>query len=94
MAMIETFRHKGLKRFYEVNDTRDIGAQMLNRIEEILTLLDSAEKLDDLNIPGYRLHPLVGNRQGEWSIQVTSNWQISFRFENGHVLDVDLEDYH
>ncbi|MCB0085088.1 MAG: type II toxin-antitoxin system RelE/ParE family toxin [Caldilineaceae bacterium] len=92
--MIETFRHKGLKRFYEVNDTRGIGAQMRNRIEEILTLLDSAEKLDDLNIPGYRLHPLVGNRQGEWSIRVTSNWRITFRFENGHVLDVDLEDYH
>ena len=92
--MIKNIRHKGLKRLYERNDSRGIGAEMCARVEEILTLLDVAETPADMDIPGYRLHPLVGNRQGQWSVRVTGNWRITFRFEEGHVWNVDLEDYH
>lgn len=92
--MIENIRHRGLRRLYERGDRRGIGANMRDRVERILLILDQAETLDDMDIPGYRLHPLIGDRQGTWSIRVTGNWRITFRFEDGNVLDVDLEDYH
>lgn len=67
---------------------------MLARVEEILSILDAAESIEELDIPGYRLHPLTGNLKGLWSIRVTGNWRIVFRFENGEASDVDLIDYH
>jgi toxin HigB-1 len=59
-----------------------------------LSILDAAETIDEANIPGYRLHPLTGDRQGYWSMKVTSNWRITFRFVEGYAQDLDLEDYH
>jgi proteic killer suppression protein len=67
---------------------------MRARIARILFVLDQAESLEEIDMPGYRLHQLTGNRKGEWSIRVTGNWRIVFRFENGNVFDVNLEDYH
>jgi proteic killer suppression protein len=92
--MIESFRHKGLKRLYEKGDRSGIGANMVSRVEEILTILESAEAIEEADIPGYRLHPLTGNLKGFWSVRVTGNWRIIFRFENGAVQDLDLTDYH
>ena len=92
--MIESFRHKGLKRLYQLNDRSGIGGAMLGRVEEILSILDAAETISEIDIPGYRLHPLTGARKGYWSVRVTGNWRIVFRFENGAVWDVDLRDYH
>jgi proteic killer suppression protein len=93
-GMIENIRHRGLKRLYEQGDRRGIGANMRDRVERILLILDQAETVNDMDIPGYRLHSLTGDRKGVWSIRVTGNWRITFRFEDGNVLDVDLEDYH
>lgn len=67
---------------------------MLRRVEEILSILDAAEAISDLDIPGYRLHPLTGSLKGYWSLRVTGNWRIVFRFEDGAAWDVDLVDYH
>jgi proteic killer suppression protein len=67
---------------------------MRDRIERILSVLDQAETLEDLDIPGYRLHPLTGDRKGTWSIRVTGNWRITFVYADGDVFDLDLEDYH
>ena len=92
--MIESFSHKGLKRLHQKGDASGIGPNMLARVEEILTILNVAEKLADADIPGYRLHPLTGNLKGFWSIKVTGNWRVIFRFENGNVWDVDLVDSH
>ncbi len=92
--MIKSIKHKGLKRLYEQGDKSGIGANLRARIERILLILDEAQTLNDMNIPGYRLHPLTGNRQGMWSIRVTGNWRITFFFVDGDVVDVDLEDYH
>lgn len=92
--MIESIKHKNLKRLYERGDRSGIGANMRVRIERILLVLDEAQSLEEIDIPGYRLHPLTGGRQGTWSIRVTGNWRITFRFEDGNVYDVDLEDYH
>jgi len=92
--MIKSIKHKGLKRLYEQGDKSGIGASLRARIERILLILDEAQTLNDMNIPGYRLHPLTGNRQGTWSIRVTGNWRITFLFVDSDVVDVDLEDYH
>ena len=92
--MIESFRHRGLKRLYQHNDRSGIGSTMLRRVEEILSILDAAEAISELDIPGYRLHPLTGPLKGYWSVRVTGNWRIAFRFEDGAAWDVDLVDYH
>lgn len=67
---------------------------MRQRVSEILSVLDAAKTIEEADIPGYRLHPLMGNRQGYWSVKVTGNWRITFRFQDGYAEDVDLEDYH
>jgi toxin HigB-1 len=92
--MWEGFRHRGLKRLYEHNDRSGIGSTMLRRVEEILSILDAAEAISDLDIPGYRLHPLTGPLKGYWSVRVTGNWRLVFRFKDGAAWDVDLVDYH
>jgi proteic killer suppression protein len=92
--MIESFRHRGLKRLYQHNDRSGIGSTMLRRVEEILSILDAAEAISELDIPGYRLHPLTGPLKGYWSVRVTGNWRIVFRFEDGAAWDVDLVEYH
>ena len=92
--MIKNFRHRGVRRLYERADRRRIAPELANRIEEILGLLDVAEAPRDLDLPGYRLHPLKGELKGFWSITVSGNWRLIFRFEDGNVRDVNLVDYH
>ena len=92
--MIQSFKHKGLKRLYEKGDVSLIRADLLKTVEEILTLLDNASVPQALNLPGYRLHPLKGSLKGFWSMTVRANWRIIFRFEDGDAYDVELIDYH
>ena len=92
--MIRSFRHRGLRRLFERDDPSRIAADQLDRITLALADLDAAGKPSDLDLPGYRLHPLRGNRRRLWSISITGNWRIAFRFEAGDVYDVDLVDYH
>ncbi len=92
--MIKSFRHRGLKRFYEGGDSSKLNADQRGRIEDVLGRLDVAESPGDLGLPGYRLHPLKGEWKAFWSVNVSGNWRIIFRFEAGDVYDVDLIDYH
>ena len=92
--MIRTFRHRGLRRLYERDDSSRVAATLVERITLALADLDSAHNPSDLNLPGYRLHPLRGDRRGLWSISVSGNWRITFRFDGDDVYDVDLVDYH
>ena len=89
-----SFRHRGLKRLFERGDKSKLRADQVERIEEILARLDAAVGAKDLNTPGYRLHPLKGDMQGFWSVRVSANERIVFRFEAGDACDVDLTDYH
>ena len=93
-AMIRSFRHRGLRRLYERDDPSRIGADQLDRTTLALADLDAASKPSELDLPGYRLHPLTGERKGLWSISISGNWRITFRFEDGDVYDIDLVDYH
>ncbi|NET56959.1 MAG: type II toxin-antitoxin system mRNA interferase toxin, RelE/StbE family [Symploca sp. SIO2E6] len=92
--MIESIKHRGLKRFHERGNLSGLDVRMLPRIEEILAVLEAAETLEEANIPGFRLHSLSGNWRGFWSVRVTGNWRIIFRFEDGKAMDIDLVDYH
>jgi len=92
--MILKFRHKGLKRLYEDDNPKGVQAEHVEKLRRRLTNLDAATEPDDLDLPGYRLHPLKGDRKGEWSIAVSGNWRLTFRFEGHDVTDVDYEDYH
>ncbi len=93
--MIESFRHKGLKRLYADDDASKLSADMVERIRDILTALDAVEgDLEALGRPSFRLHRLKGDLKDFWSVTVRANWRIIFRFENGRVLEVDLVDYH
>ena len=92
--MIRSFRHRGLKRMYERGDASRVGPDLANRVALALADLDDAIKPSDLDLPGYRLHPLKGDLKGYWSISISGNWRVTFRFEDGDAYDVDLTDYH
>ena len=92
--MIEGFQHKGLKRLCEDDDRRKVPAAHSDKIARILARLNEALTMQDMGLPGYRLHPLKGKLAGFWSVSVSGNWRIIFRFENGTACDVDLIDYH
>ena len=92
--MIESFRHKGLKRFYQQDDRSKLPPDMVERIAVILAALDAAATIAAMNRPSFRLHRLKGNLRGFWAVTVRANWRIVFRFEDGKALDVDLVDYH
>ena len=92
--MIESIRHKGLQLLFEDDDARKIRADLVDRCRLILSVLQQATEVEDLNQPTFRLHPLKGNRKGVWAVTVKANWRITFRFEDGDAYGVDLEDYH
>jgi proteic killer suppression protein len=92
--MVRSFRHRGLKRLFERDDRSGIRPDLVDTVQEVLTVLDDAATLQDLNLPGYRLHPLKGGLKGFWSVTVRANWRIIFRFEETDAFDVELIDYH
>ena len=92
--MVESFRHRGLKRLYERGDRSQVHPAFVDKIERILARLDQATEARDMDLPGFRLHRLTGDLKGFWSVTVSANWRIVFRFEQGRALDVDLVDYH
>ena len=92
--MITSFKHRGLRRFYESGTSRGIQAAQAARIRLILGRLDASVNPQDMNLPGLHLHELSGKRKGTWSVRVSGNWRITFRFDGPDACDVDLEDYH
>ena len=92
--MIKSFRHKGLRRFFETGSTAGIQASHMKRLRIQLAALDTAEIIEDMDIPGFKLHSLKGDRKGLWSISVSGNWRITFDFKDGNTYFVNYEDYH
>ena len=91
--MIRGFRHKGLKRLFESGERKGLRADQIEKIENILAVLNHARKPSDIDLPGFRLHPLKGNLRGFWSVAVQANWRVIFRFEQGDAYDVDLDNH-
>lgn len=92
--MIKTFKHKGLRLYFATGSTRGIQVKHAARLRMQLVALNTAMEVSDLDIPGYKLHPLKGDRKGIWSISVSGNWRLTFEFRDGHVYLLDYEDYH
>ena len=92
--MIGGFRHKGLERFFRSGDTRGINAQHAARLRRLLTTLNTSTGPAGMNLPGYRLHRLKGERKEQWAVLVSGNWRLVFEFEGENATDVDLIDYH
>ena len=92
--MIQSFRHKGLRRFFETGSVAGIQADHAKRLRMQLAALDTAQTVQDMDVPGFRLHPLKGADRGRWSIWVNANWRVTFEFLEGNARAVDYEDYH
>jgi len=92
--VIRSFRHKALRRLFEDGDRKGVGPDIREKVENILFVLNRARTPSDMNLPGFRPHPLKGDRGGFWAVTVRANWRIVFRLEGGHAFDVDLVDYH
>jgi proteic killer suppression protein len=92
--MIQSFRHKGLKKFFESGSAAGIQPHHTKRLRMLLTALDTALAIEDMNVPGFRLHPLKGAERGRWSVWINGNWRLTFTFKDGHASVLDYEDYH
>ena len=92
--MIISFLHKGLERFYKTGITSGIQAKHAKRLRLILTNLDQSESPQDMDLPGLRLHELKGSRKNIWSVSVSGNWRVTFRFKGRDAEIVNYEDYH
>lgn len=92
--MIKSFRHKGLAKFFETGSRAGLQPAHSKRLRMQLTALDTATVIEDMDIPGFGLHPLKGRDKGRWSIWVNGNWRITFEFVDGDAYVLDYEDYH
>ena len=92
--MIASFRHRGLKALYDGRTARRVAPEHVQKLRDILAVLDRSRRPQDVDIPGFRLHPLRGRLKGHYAVAVSGNWRVTFRFEEGDVVDVDYLDYH
>ncbi|CAM3589513.1 Plasmid maintenance system killer protein [Vibrio aerogenes CECT 7868] len=92
--MIKTFKHKGLRKFFETGSSAGIQSRHQHKLRMLLAAIDTAVTIDDIDLPGFNLHSLHGNREGTWSVMVSGNWRITFEFTNGHAYILNYEDYH
>jgi proteic killer suppression protein len=92
--LIRSFRHRGLQRLYEGGAASGVSPSLVAKVCRILARLDVARAPREMDLPGWRLHPLHGDRRRTWSVRVSANWRITFRFDGQDALDVDLADYH
>ncbi|MEH6822466.1 MAG: type II toxin-antitoxin system RelE/ParE family toxin [Motiliproteus sp.] len=92
--MIKSFKHKGLKQFFQSGKVSGIQAKHAKKIRLQLAAIDTAHMIEDIDIPGFALHPLKGGRAGIWSISVSGNWRVTFEFLDGNAYILNYEDYH
>jgi len=92
--VIKSFRHKGLRTLFESGSAAGVQPNHAKRLRMQLAALDTAQAIDDMDIPGFRLHPLKGELVGRWSVSVNGNWRVTFEFREGNAYVLDYEDYH
>ncbi|CAM4066225.1 type II toxin-antitoxin system RelE/ParE family toxin [Xenorhabdus thuongxuanensis] len=92
--MIKSFKHKGLRLFFETGKASGINPQHAKKLRQRLAVINDAEVIGDINLPGYKLHPLTGDRQGQWAVTVSGNLRVTFEFIDGDAYIVNYEDYH
>ena len=92
--MIKSFKHKGLREFFESGNRKGIKSVHASKLARILDRLDASLQPSDMNLPGYKLHQLLGKDKGTWSVRVSGNWRVTFQFEDEDAIVVDYRDYH
>lgn len=92
--MIKSFRHKGLKALYEKGQTKGVQQDHVPKLGRVLSRLDVANDIKDMDVPGWRLHPLKGADKGMWSVWINGNWRLTFELIDGDAYVLDYEDYH
>ncbi len=92
--MVKSFKHKGLEQFYITGTKKGIIPEHSKKIERILDRLDASIKPEDMNLPGFKLHQLIGKDKGRWSIWINGNWRITFEFIGEDAIKINYEDYH
>ena len=92
--MILSFKHRGLRTLYNGGGARRVAQEHIRKLTRILAALDQSRMPQDMDLPGFRLHPLAGELRGHYAVSVSGNWRVTFRFEDGHAVDVDYTDYH
>jgi toxin HigB-1 len=92
--VIRSIRHKGLRHFYEASSLGGIQPKHAKRLRMLLIALETAQVIGDMDVPGFKLHPLKGSDRGRWSVWVNGNWRITFEFRDGQAYLLDYEDYH
>ena len=92
---IRTFAHAGLRRLYQRDQARGLPPDAVDKLRKMLAFLQDMETEQEVRtMPGWRAHQLTGNREGTWSLRVTGNWRLTFRVEQGDLVEVNYEDYH
>jgi proteic killer suppression protein len=94
VGVIESIKHKGLRRLYEKDDRSGIRPDLVDKVQKVLSALEAANGPEDMALPLFRFHPLTGDRRGTYAVTIKANWRITFRFHEGAAQDVNLEDYH
>ncbi len=92
--MIKSFKHRGLKALYEGRAVKRVNPEHLQRLRDVLAVLDRSRKPQDMALPGFGLHPLKGELKGHFAVRISGNWRVTFRFENEEAIEVDYTDYH
>ena len=92
--MIQSFKHKGLREFFKSGNRKGIKSEHAFKLARILDRLDASLQPSDMNLPGYKLHQLLGKDKGTWSVRVSGNWRVTFQFEDEDAIVVDYKDYH
>ena len=92
--MIRSFKHRGLEALYDGRTSRRVAPHHVEKLRDILAVLDRSQTAQQLSLPGLRLHALKGVMKGHYAVSVSGNWRVTFRFEDGHAVDVDYVDYH
>lgn len=92
--MIQSFRHKGLRKFFETGSSAGVQTSHTKRLRMQLAALDTAHTIEDMDVPGFALHPLKGSVRGRWAVSVSGNWRLTFEFKDGNAYVLDYEDYH
>lgn len=92
--MIQSFRHKGVEKFFATGSRRGIQPHHAEKLRRQLGQLDAATDANDMNIPGWRLHPLKGSLKGHWAVWVDEHWRLTFAFHSGDAVLIDYQDYH
>jgi proteic killer suppression protein len=92
--VIRSFKHRGLKALYDGRTAKRVAPEHVEKLRDILAVLERSRTPQDMDLPGMRLHALKGVLKGHYAVSVSGNWRVTFRFEDGHAVDVDYADYH